>query len=249
MKTGSPFTIGLVGLSLILLGACSTSEETTPLIATPEILPTPARTVEDAKPRTFVIRASIATANALRSMGLTTAEQTADWYTEPWPQDDPFVDSIRSQLRTAQSKAADAASLQELDLGAATLAVLDIYGIRTPAELSSFDLARLDDGRRCEQVCRAEIATAMLREGWSCLNASVTNRPRASQLLIDGRPLGRLFASNRAASRRFLTRLPRTLWDQSRIVTLSVDVASPRSGLPPVRWFRDIELTRGAVNQ
>jgi hypothetical protein len=223
--------------------SCGTSDARRPSLLNTE--PAPAMTLEESQRGDFTIRVSPVTANALRSMGLSSEEAIAAWFNEPPPKSDPFVDSVDDELQRARAKATKAETLEELELSPATIEILDLYGVRTPSALATFDLSKLADGRRCEQVCRADIVRGMRRAGWTCLNTSVTNRPRASRLNIDGKLLGRLNASSTPLARQFLAMVPGSAWDQAKIVTLSVDIPDAEDGMPPVRWFKDIELQRG----
>lgn len=233
----------LLAISAFAAVACSSGEDRRPTLISQE--PAPALTAFESQRGDFAIRVSPVTAAVLRAMGLDDEDAIAAWFNQPPAKDDPFVNGVDAEVQAARSKAAKVTDMSQLELSPATLTILDMLGVRTPASLAGFDLSRLAEGRRCEQVCRAEIVKGMLIARWSCINASVTNRPRASRLNIDGEPLGTLNASTSPISRQFLTRVPGSLWDQSRIVTLSVDIANPGTGLPPVRWFKDIELQRG----
>lgn len=233
----------LLAMSTCAVVACSSGEDRRPSLVSQE--PAPALTAFESQRGDFVIRVSPVTAAALRSMGLNDEDAIAAWFNEPPSKDDPFVNAVDAEVQRAMSKASKATEMSQLELSPATLTILDTLGIRSPAALTGFDLSRLAEGRRCEQVCRAEIVRGMLIARWSCINANVTNRPRASRLSIDGQLLGTLNASSTPISRQFLARIPGSLWDQAKIVTLSVDVPNPGTGMPPVRWFKDIELQRG----
>lgn len=234
----------LLATSALAVVACSSGGDRRPSLVSQE--PAPALTAFESQRGDFVIRVSPVTAAALRSMGLNDEDAIAAWFNEPPAKDDPFVNAVDAEVQRAMSKSAKATDMAELNLSPATLTILDMLGVRTPTALSTFDLSRLAEGRRCEQVCRAEIVKGMLIARWTCINASVTNPARASQLSIDGELLGRLQASSSAIARQFLTRVPGSAWDETRIATLSVDIPSPSTGMPPVRWFKDLPLTRGA---
>ncbi len=234
--------LGLAAVSLLLTACSGSGSERLSLV---QLEPMPALTIEESQRDGFVIRVSPVTKVALQSMGLTSQEAIADWFNAPVEKTDPFIDAVDEELQRGRAKAAKAESMTELDLSPATIEILDLYGVRSPLALSGFDLAKLAEGRRCEQVCRADIVRGMRRAGWACINASVTNQPRASCLNIDGEMLGALNATSTPIARQFLTRVPGSLWDTAKVATLSVDVASAESGLPPVRWFKDIVIQRG----
>lgn len=191
------------------------------------------------------LEVSKVTKRTLEVQGLSTADSIAAWFNEPLPKSDPFAPAMEAEIRTAQSSAADATSLEDLKLSPPTIAVLGTLGIQSAAQLIGFDPAKLSDLRRAEEVCRPEIVKAMRGLGWTLITADVTNRPRASQLTVNGQVLGRLAASDSPVSRQFLTWIAGSLWDQSKIATLSVEIPDSSTGRPPVRWYRDIELRRG----
>jgi len=232
-----------VGVTLLAIAAgCSSQETMTNLnIATWQGEPAPTPPVGGV----VSLEVSKVTKRALEDNGLSTPDSIAAWFNEPLPKKDPFAPAMASEIRTAQSSAASAASLEDLKLSPPTISVLATLGIQSPTQLTSFDPSKLSDLRRAEELCRAEIVKAMRALGWTLVTADVTNRPRASQLTVNGQVLGRLTASDAAVPRQFLTWIAGSLWDQSKIVTLSVDIPDPSTGRPPVRWYRDVELRRG----
>jgi hypothetical protein len=180
----------------------------------------------------------------LASMGLLTREQIAAWFNEPVDREDPFARAMEEEIRTAIQSAFGAADLADLELSAATRRVLEQAGVASPAELRRFDTDRIAKDRLAQAICRGEIVQRMRMDGWTSLVATVANPARASELSLNGVPFGSLQPLSAEVSRQFLVLLPGDSSDESQIATLSVDVPSSETGLPPARWFRDLELRR-----
>jgi hypothetical protein len=68
-------------------------------------------------------------------------------------------------------------------------------------------------------------------------------------LLLNGEFVGALSADDTAVWRRFVVKAPGPSSDLRTMATLSVELPSAQDGLPPVRWFKDIELVRGGEVQ
>jgi hypothetical protein len=180
----------------------------------------------------------------LASMGLLTQEQIAAWFNEPPDREDPFAAAMVEEIRTALRSATGEGTLADLELSAATRRVLGQVDVTSLAELRRFDLDRISKDRLAQTASRAEIVQRMRMDGWTSLVATVANPARASQLSLNGIPFGSLQLVSAEVSRQFLVLLPGDSSDESQIVTLSVEVPSSETGLPPARWFRDLELRR-----
>lgn len=180
----------------------------------------------------------------LASMNLLTRQQIAEWFNEPTEREDPFAPAMEAELRKALGSWTGSSDLADLELSAATRRVLEQLGVNSVAALRNFDLARLSKERLSQTACRAEIVQRMRMDGWTSLLATVANPARASSLSLNGRTFGSIRPLSAEVERQFLVWLPGDSSDGTQIVTLSVDLPGAKTGLPGVRWFRDIELRR-----
>jgi hypothetical protein len=186
------------------------------------------------------------TLRGLRSVGVTDLDGLVRWFNSPSMDQDPFLAPMRAELDGANGSAS---SLADLKLSSVTVEALAQLGVTTPSGIAGVDRKKLEEKPKPSDLCRNEIAREMQRLGWTVLRVSVTNRPGASSLMLNGTALGPIVKSDKPVWRRFLANIPGSESDLRAIATLTVDVPSAADGTPAARWFKDIELQRGAEVQ
>lgn len=229
-------------LFTVLLGGCDAVQKAMPSLsaATGNRAQT---TGNDSTDGQFeALKLSKVTARGIASIGLTDKAALVRWFNGVPDDSDPFLNPMVAEIDGAST---DAASIADLKLSSVTVEALASMGITTPAGISTTDRKALKNSRKANDLCRNEIAVAMQRAGWTVLRAEITNRPGATELLLNGVLIGPIESANKAGWRRFLVNAPGDQWDTNVIATLTVNIPNAADGTPPMRWFKDIELVRG----
>lgn len=182
------------------------------------------------------------TVRGLRDLGLTEEAKVAEWFNAIPAKDDPFVVHMIDEINRADGTAA---SMADLKLSAVTVDALAADGIVSPDRVASMDLKKLKDSGKANELCRNEIASSFQRIGWTVLRAQITNTAKATQLTVNGLPIGPIADSTQPIWRRFLVDAPGPKSADAVLATLGIDVLSPATGMPIGRWFRDVTFQRG----
>lgn len=193
-----------------------------------------------------VIAVNFVTARGLEAVNATNPHAIADWFNKPWSETDfnPFLEAMKLEIDTINPTAKNMGALK---LSPATVATLKRLKIITPSDIAAFDKMDLKKQTNfINEQCRIEIAAAMMKIKWSVLTAEISNPVHATVLTINGTIFGLLADDSKKIWRRFLIYAPGENSDPRTIVTLSVDLPNSINGLPSVRWFKDIQLERGA---
>lgn len=188
------------------------------------------------------LQLSDVTVLGLRRLGLLNQALIAKWFNEIPSEDELFLDFVLSELDGASTASK---SMDDLKLSEVTVLALATMEITVPSEIRSLDRKNLDELDVVNDLCRNEVAIAMQKQGWTVLRAEITNRPGATELRLNGELVGPIERNDESNWRRFLVRVPGDASDTSAFATLTVDIPSPLDGSPPVRWYKDIEVTRG----
>jgi hypothetical protein len=211
--------------------------------------PTPAAPVVAAtSPEPSIPRQSVdlkvcdVTARGLVSVGALNAEAIAAWFNRATSDGDPFTAPMLEEIAAASSSAQ---SLGDMKLSSATIETLAAFDVSKPDEIAKLDRLRFKDSNKAFDICRNEIAAALQARGWTVLRAEVKNQPNATQLLLNGALVGPIERSEKPAWKRFVVNPPCERHDARVFATLTVELPSPSTGAPPVRWSKDILLERG----
>jgi len=248
--------VGLIVLPCVLL-ACSSSPRPSPIVSGSSRTPPPADTsrassVSSAKRKLPApnpigqLKLSSVTVRGLRDLGLTDEAKVVEWFNAIPTKDDPFAVHMIDEISRADGAEASMAALK---LSSVTVDALAADGIDSPDRVATMDLKKLKDSRKANTLCRDEIASAFQRIGWTVLRAQITNTVKATQLTVNGLPIGPISNSTEAVARRFLLEAPGPKSAHSVIATLGIDVLNPSNGMPVGRWFRDITFERGGESK
>ena len=238
------FSVFALIISIVAVGCKSTPEmnhnsgstESNKPISRKQLPPTPM----------VGITVSFVSASVLAAVNATNPQAIADWFNKPWSETslNPFIESMKLEIDTIDPTAKN---MGELKLSPVTVATLKLFRIMTPSDISGFDPTDLKKQTKfINDQCRNEIADAMKKIKWSVLRAQISNPVHANVLTINGKIFGWLDDVSDKVWRRFLVQAPGENSDPRTIVTLSVDLPNSINGLPSVRWFKDIQLERGA---
>ena len=250
-----------LSLAAMLLAACDSTPRATSAAkpAAPAPPATTAATTEAPKPAPQAVVAaplpaapdggievSNVTKRGLAGLQVRGESAIATWFNGTNGEGDPFFAHMKAELDRADS---GAKSIAELKLSSATEEALTKLNIKSPAEVSTIDLAKMEKNRIAYDCCRNDVVKGMQRLGWTVLRAEITNQPRATNLSLNGAVFASISPSEKPAWCRFLVKAEGNASDKAIYETLSVDLPDASSGSPPVRWFRDIRLTRGGEVQ
>ena len=188
------------------------------------------------------LKLSKVTLRGLQAAGVRDLAGLVAWFNAIPGDADPFFAPMAAEIDGAS---ASAESIEALRLSGVTVEALAAQDITAPSGLAAFDRKALKDSRKSIDLCRNEIARVMQTNGWTVLRAEITNGPRASRLALNGEPIGPIAAGDQPIWRRFLVNAPGSSSDQIVFATLSVDIPDSRTGMPPVRWYGDVEIPRG----
>lgn len=186
------------------------------------------------------------TVRGLRDLGLTTEEKVAEWFNAIPTNDDPFVTHMIDEMDRANGTAASIAALK---LSTVTVDALAADGITAPDRIAAMDRKKLKDSRKANDLCRNEIAASFQRIGWTVLRAQITNNAKATQLTVNGVPIGPIADAPQPVWRRFLVDAPGPKSADTVLATLGIDVLNPANGMPVGRWFRDVAFERGGESR
>lgn len=247
------FVLPTVGLAALVMG-CDTAPRSDSGDSSPSILglnssqdsdskrQDEGAKVDEAVPQVGDLKLSKVTALGLRKAGVRDIEGLVEWFNAIPGEGDPFLDPMAEEIRRA-SPGAD--SMADLKLSGVTVEALAAQGITTPADIARCDQKVLKDSRKPLDLCRNEICSVMQGIGWTVLRAEVTNRAKATQLLLNDTLIGPLASKEETTWRRFLVNAPGSPADLKVFATLTIDVPNPENGMPVGRWFKDVELERG----